>query len=108
MISTEKKILLETFDRKSIKRNNTKRLMDNMLKFKKQHIRRWREEEYDNKVSEWKKQGTYDISQLGHSQKNTSPTSRSSVRPFKPQTLQERRISEWELELEKIKEELES
>ena len=82
--------------------------MDSMLSSKRKHIRQWREEEYDNKVSEWRKQGTYDISQLGHSQKNTSPTSRSSVRPFKPQTLQERRISEWELELDEIINELDN
>ena len=106
MISKEKQILFENFDKKNLKRNYTKNLMDNMLSSKRKHIRQWREEEYDNKVSEWKKQSSFDISKMN--QTSISPTSRSSVRPFKKtQTLQERRISQWKTELEIIKEELE-
>jgi hypothetical protein len=104
MISKEKQILFESFDSKSKKRNYTIDLMNGMMNSKKKHIRKFREEEYDNKVQEWKKNGTFDINQLGHSQKSTSPTSRSTVRPFKPQTLQERRMMEWEKELEDIQE----
>ena len=107
-MNTEKKILFETFNRRSVKRDNTKRLMDNMLKSKKQHIRKYREEEYDSKVSEWMKQGTYDIDKLGHSQKNPSPTSRSSVRPFKKETLHEQQDRLFYEELDSIIEELES
>jgi hypothetical protein len=104
MVSKEKKILFESFDKRNLKSNYTKDLMDNMLNSKRQHIRRWREEELDKKVQEWKKEGTYDINQLGHTQKSISPTSRSTVRPFKPQTLQEQRIIQWDKELEEIQE----
>jgi hypothetical protein len=104
MISKEKQILFESFDKRNLKRNYTINLMDSMLKTKRQHIKKSREEEYDNKVQEWKKNGTFDINQLGHYQKSTSPTSRSTVRPFKPQTLQEQRMLEWEKELEEIQE----
>ena len=104
MISKEKKILFESFNRRSLKRSNTKKLMDRMFQGKMSQIRKHREEKYDNDVREWKKKGTFDIEKLGHNQKSISPTSRSTVRPFKPQTLQEQRMLEWEKELEEIQE----
>lgn len=104
MISKEKQILLESFNRRSLKRSNTQKLMDRMFQGKQKQIRKFREEEYDNKVSEWKKQGSIDFEKLGHNQKSISPTSRSTVRPFNPQRLQEQRMLEWEKELEEIQE----
>ena len=103
MISKEKEILMESFDRRSLKSDNTKSLMDSMFKSKQNHLRNRRKEEYLSQVEGFKKQGeTMDIDKLGYSQKTNSPTSRSSVRPFKPQTLQEQRMIKWEKELEEI------
>ena len=104
MISREKQIFLESFDRRNLKRNNTKNIMDKMFQGKQRQIRKHREEEYDNKVREWKKQGTFDMSKLGVNQK-VSPTSRSTVRSFR--NLHEQRLYEDSIELKKIKEELE-
>lgn len=103
MISKEKEILMESFDRRSLKSDNTKSLMDSMFKSKQNHLRNRRKEEYLNQVEGFKKKGeTFNIDKLGYSQKTNSPTSRSSVRPFKPQTLQEQRMIKWEKELEDI------
>ena len=83
MISKEKEILMESFDRRSLKSDNTKSLMDSMFKSKQNHLRNRRKEEYLNQVEGFKKQGeTYDIKKLGYSQ--------------------ERRMMEWEKELEDI------
>ena len=106
MISREKQIFLESFDRRNLKRNNTKNIMDRMFQGKMRQIRKLREDEYDNNVREWKKRGTFDISKLGFSQKERlSPTSRSNVRSFR--TLHEQRLLEDSIELENIKQELE-
>jgi len=103
MISKEKQILMESFDKRSVKKNYTQNLMDSMLNSKQNHLRNRRKEEYLSQVEHFKKQGeTMDINKLGHTQKTNSPTSRSSVRPFKPQTLQEQRIIKWEKELTEI------
>ncbi len=105
-ISKEKQILLESFNRRSLKRSNTKKLMDRMFQGKMSQIRKHREEEYDNKVREWKKQGTFDMSKLGFNQKERiSPTSRSDVRSFR--NLHEQRLYEDSIELGKILKELE-
>ena len=105
MISREKQIFLESFDRRNLKRNNTKNIMDKMFQGKQRQIRKHREEEYDNKVREWKKQGTFDMSKLGVNQK-VSPTSRSTVRSF--QSLQEQRDREFWKELDDILYELDN
>ena len=103
MISKEKEILMESFDRRSLKSDNTKSLMDSMFKSKQNHLRNRRGKGVSPNATMLKKQGeTYDIKKLGYSQKTNSPTSRSSVRPFKPQTLQEQRMIKWEKELEEI------
>ena len=106
MISREKQIFLESFDRRNLKRNNTKNIMDRMFQGKQRQIRKHREEEYDNKVREWKKQGTFDMSKLGFNQKERiSPTSRSDVRSFR--NLHEQRLYEDSIELGNILKELE-
>ena len=107
MISKEKKILFENFNRKSIKRDYTDNLMNRMLDFKKKKIRQSRQEEYLNNVEEWKKQGeTFDISKMGFSQKERlSPTSKSNVRSFR--NLHEQRMYEDSIELQEILKELE-
>ena len=68
-----------------------KKLMRKDLKLKKQIQRNRREDSYDTNVQEWKSQG----GSVGKMSKDThwgfSPTSRSSVRPFKPQP---KRLSE--------------
>jgi len=102
MISQEKQILLESFNRRSLKRSNTKKIMDIMFQNKKNEIRRHREEEYDNKVREWKKQKTFDINTMFQ---NVSPTSRSTVRSFKK--LNEEK-DKFYTELDEIIKELES
>jgi len=105
-ISKEKQIFLESFDRRNLKRNNTKNIMDRMFQGKQRQIRKFREEEYDNKVREWKKQGTFDMSKLGFNQKERiSPTSRSDVRSFR--NLHEQRLYEDSIELGNILKELE-
>jgi len=103
MISKEKQILIESFDRGSLKRDNTKSLMDSMFNSTINHISKRRKEKFLEDVETFKKQGkTYDYSKLGHSQKTNSPTSRSVVRPFKPQTLHEQRRIKWGKELKDI------
>ena len=104
-ISKEKKILIESYDKRNLNYKNTKSIMDKMMNFRLGELKKSRNEEYDSKVSQWKKQTSFDISKIN--QTSESPTSKSIVRPFRPQTLQERRISQWELELEQIKQELE-
>ena len=106
MISKEKQILFESFNRRSLKRGNTVKLLDRMLQGKRLQIRKHREEKYDNDVREWKKQGTFDMSKLGFNQKERlSPTSRSNVRSFR--NLHEQRLYEDSIELGKILKELE-
>ena len=106
MISKEKQILFESFNRRSLKRSNTQKLMDRMFQGRMSQLRKHREEEYDNKVREWKKQGTFDMSKLGFNQKERiSPTSKSNVRSFR--NLHEQRLYEDSIELGKILKELE-
>jgi len=106
MISKEKRILFESFNRRSLNRSNTVKLLDRMLQGKRLQIRKHREEKYDNDVREWKKQGTFDMSKLGFNQKERlSPTSRSNVRSFR--NLHEQRLYEDSIELGKILKELE-
>jgi len=101
MISKEKEILFENIKKKSVNRNYTMDLMGLMMNSKKKQIRKTREEEYLNKVDEWSSQPTFDRSLIG--QNNTSvSTTPSKKTSF--QSLQERRISEWERELEEINE----
>ena len=69
-------------------RNQIMKLMKKGVKEKKEFLRYRREEEYDNNVKEWSsKKGS--VSQMS---KDThwgySPTSKSTVRPFKPQPKQ--------------------
>lgn len=101
-ISKEKQILLESFDRRNLKRDNTKNIMDRMFQVKKNQIRKLREEEYDNNVRKWSKKKTFDMNLINQ---KVSPTSRSNVRSF--QSLQEQRENEFWTELDEIIESLE-
>ena len=99
MISKEKQILFESFNRRSLKRSNTQKLMDRMFQGKQKQIRKFREEEYDNNVREWKKKGSFDISKMNQ---NVSPTSKSPSRSFI--SLQEQRDRDFWNELDEIQE----
>ena len=79
-----------------------------MFNLKQAKVREMREENYQKMVGEWKKDKGFDMDTLGHTQKKrmVSPTSKSSVRPFKPKPLTEEQI--FDRELAKIIEELES
>ena len=101
MISKEKEILFENFKKKSVNRNYTMDLIGLMMNSKRKQIRKTREEEYLNKVDEWSSQPTFDKSLIGQNNKSKVPTRRSKEGSF--QSLQERRINEWEIELEEIK-----
>ena len=69
-------------------------------------MRQRREESYKENVNTWeKKGGSVDVMKSDSFYK-TSPTSRSSVRPFKPQPLTE--SEKFWIELDDIIEELES
>ena len=68
--------------------NQIKKLMRIGKKQKEQIVRNRREDSYKENVEEWKSQG----GSVGNMKRDThwgySPTSRSSVRPFKPQPKQ--------------------
>ncbi len=102
MISKEKQIFLESFDRRNLNRNNTKNIMDRMFQVKKNQIRKSREEEYENKVREWSKQKSFDMNLINQ---KLSPTSKSPSRSFI--SLQEQREREFWIELDEILESLE-
>ena len=99
MISREKQIFLESFDRRNLKRNNTKNIMDKMFQGKMKQLRKNRQEEYLNKVEEWKKKPSFDISKMNQ---NVSPTSKSPSRSFI--SLQEQRDRDFWNELDEIQE----
>ena len=102
MISKEKQIFLESFDRRNLNRNNTKNIMDRMFQVKKNQIRKSREEEYENKIREWSKQKSFDMNLINQ---KLSPTSKSPSRSFI--SLQEQREREFWIELDEILESLE-
>ena len=97
-----KQILMESFDRRSVKRSNTQKLMDNMLRYKQQAVRKSREEEYEKKMDEWKSEGSFDLNTLGVEQKKPKRIIKRT-RKVKPLTEQQR----WSKELDEILEELE-
>ena len=106
MISKEKQILIESYDKRNLNYKNTKSIMDKMLNYRLGELKKSRNEEYSKKVQEWKKENSFDMNNLGYNQKERiSPTSRSDVRSFR--NLHEQRLSEWDIELKQIKEELE-
>ena len=84
MISKEKKIFLESFDRRNLKRNEIHKLMNKGLQQKMYTIRKMREESYQNLIDDLKKKKSFDKSLINQ---NVSPTSRSTVRSFKPKRL---------------------
>ena len=103
MISKEKKIFLESFDRRNLKRNEINKLMDKGLQQKMYTIRKMREESYSNLIDDLKKKKSYDKSLINQKDK-VSPTSRSTVRSF--QSLNEKRNREFWNELDEIIESL--
>ena len=103
MISKEKKIFLESFDRRNLKRKEIEKLMDKGLQRKQYSIRKMREESYQNLIDDLKKKKSFDKSLINQKDK-VSPTSRSTVRSF--QSLQEQRNREFWNELDEIIREL--
>ena len=101
MISKEKKIFLESFDRRNLKRKEIEKLMDKGLQRKQYTIRKMREESYQNLIDDLKKKKSFDKSLINQ---NVSPTSRSTVRSF--QSLNEQRNREFWTELDDIIREL--
>jgi len=102
MISKEKQILKESYNKRNQNVINTQNLLNKMYQGKIRQIRKCREEEYDNKVREWSKQKSFDTNLINQ---KVSPTSRSTVRSF--QSLQEQRENEFWTELDEIIESLE-
>ena len=96
MISKEKKIFLESFDRRNLKRNEIHKLMNQGLQRKMYTIRKMREESYQNLIDDLKKKKSFDKSLINQ---NESPTSRSTVRSFKPKRLSEREQFYHELDM---------
>ena len=74
------------FKRRNIKRNEIHKLMNKGLQQKMYTIRKMREESYQNLIDDLKKKKSFDKSLINQ---NESPTSRSTVRSFKPQRLTE-------------------
>ena len=103
MISKEKKIFLESFDRRNLKRNEINKLMDKGLQQKMYTVRKMREESYQNLIDDLKKKKSFDKSLINQ---KVSPTSRSTVRSF--QSLNEKRNREFWNELDEIIESLEN
>ena len=103
MISKEKKIFLESFDRRNLKRNEINKLMDKGLQQKMYTVRKMREESYQNLIDDLKKKKSFDKSLINQ---KVSPTSRSTVRSF--QSLNEQRNREFWNELDEIIESLEN
>ena len=101
MISKEKKIFLESFDRRNLKRNEINKLMDKGLQQKMYTVRKMREESYQNLIDDLKKKKSFDKSLINQ---KVSPTSRSTVRSF--QNLNEQRNREFWTELDDIIREL--
>ena len=107
MISKEKQILIESYDKRSQNKKNTISVLNKMMNYRRNQLKNSREEQYHNHIEDFKSQGeTFDISKMGFNQKqNVSPTSKSNVRSFR--NLHEQRLYEDLMELENIKEELE-
>ena len=89
------------FKRRNIKRNEIHKLMNKGLQQKMYTIRKMREESYSNLIDDLKKKKSFDKSLINQ---KVSPTSRSTVRSFKPQRLTER--EKFYRELDMIIEEL--
>ena len=86
---TIRRVIMRTFNRiKYGDTNEIKRLMKKGFKQKKQLVRNRREDSYKNNVEEWKSQGGSVGNMVGDTHWGYSPTSRSNVRPFKPQPKQ--------------------
>ena len=108
MISKEKQLFLESFNRRSLKRDYIETIMDIGLNKKRQGIRKMREESYQELIDDLSKRKSFDKTLMNQ---KTSPTSRTPVRSWKQQRLnelQEQRQTEFERELEEIIGELES
>ena len=64
--------------------NQIKKLMRKGFKQKEQIVRNRREDSYDQNVKEWKSKGG-SVGRMSQDPMYTSPTGKSSVRPFKPE-----------------------
>ena len=96
------------FKHSNVKRNQIDKLMNQGHERKKYTIRKMREESYQELIDDLSKRKTFDKTLMNQ---KTSPTSRTPVRSWKQQRLnelQEQRQTEFERELEEIIGELES
>ena len=84
------------FKRRNIKRNEIHKLMNKGLQQKMYTIRKMREESYQDLIDDLKKKKSFDKSLINQ---NVSPTSRSTVRSFKPKRLTEREQFYHELDM---------
>ena len=75
------------FKHRNIKRGQIEKIMMKQFNQKKNSLRQRREESYQNLIDDLKKKKSFDKSLINQ---NVSPTSRSTVRSFKPQRLTER------------------
>ena len=74
------------FKHRNIKRGQIEKIMMKQFNQKKNSLRQRREESYQNLIDDLKKKKSFDKSLINQ---NVSPTSRSTVRSFKPQRLTE-------------------
>ena len=89
------------FKHRNIKRGQIEKIMMKQFNQKKNSLRQRREESYQNLIDDLKKKKSFDKSLINQ---KVSPTSRSTVRSFKPQRLTER--EKFYRELDMIIEEL--
>ena len=90
---------------RDVNRDYIDRLMSVKLKKKIKSISKMRGESLDQLLEKWRSQKSYDKS-LCNQKERISSTGRSHVRSF--QKLNERRKTDWELELDNIIKELEN
>ena len=74
------------FKHRNIKRGQIEKIMMKQFNQKKNSLRQRREESYQNLIDDLKKKKSFDKSLINQ---KVSPTSRSTVRSFKPQRLTE-------------------
>ena len=84
------------FKHRNIKRNQIEKIMMKQFNQKKNSLRQRREESYQELIDDLKKRKSFDKSLITQ---EVSPTSRSTVRSFKPQRLTEREQFYHELDM---------
>jgi len=93
------------FKMRNVNRDYTENLMNRMLEINNSKLRNCREEELKKYTTELKQQKSFDKNLINQNERISS-TGRSHVRSF--QKINERRKSDWELELDNILNELDN